>query len=135
MQLSTDIKFQNSLSPQKKTLYPLSSHSPFPSSPPHSLATTSLISVFIDLPIRDFSGHFMKISLQNTESKLCASNAGGVGWIPGWGTKIPHAAGRGQKQNQKLTKPFIMQFSFCSKLHNTFKKFHIPRPASFRQLQ
>ena len=25
--------------------------------------------------------------------RLHASNAGGVGSIPGWGTKIPHAAG------------------------------------------
>ena len=25
--------------------------------------------------------------------RLCASNAGGTGLIPGWGTKIPHAAG------------------------------------------
>ena len=29
---------------------------------------------------------------------LWASNAGGMGSIPGWGTKIPHAARRGQKK-------------------------------------
>ena len=29
--------------------------------------------------------------------RLCASTAGGIGSIPGWGTKIPHAAWHGQK--------------------------------------
>jgi len=29
--------------------------------------------------------------------RLYAPNAGVTGWIPGWGTKIPHAAGHGQK--------------------------------------
>ena len=29
--------------------------------------------------------------------RLCASNARGTGSIPGWGTKIPHAAWHGQK--------------------------------------
>ena len=32
--------------------------------------------------------------------RLCASNAGGAGLIPGRGTKIPHAARHGQKQNE-----------------------------------
>ena len=31
---------------------------------------------------------------------LCASTAGGMGSIPGQGTKIPHAVWHGQKQNQ-----------------------------------
>ena len=35
--------------------------------------------------------------------RLCASNAGGAGSIPGRGTKIPHAAGRGQKKKTKQT--------------------------------
>ena len=30
--------------------------------------------------------------------RLCAPNAGGMGSIPGQGTKIPHAARRGQKK-------------------------------------
>ena len=30
----------------------------------------------------------------------CASTAGGVGWIPGWGIKIPHAAWRGIKKKK-----------------------------------
>ena len=30
--------------------------------------------------------------------RLCASTAGGMGSIPGWGTKIPHDAGSGQKK-------------------------------------
>ena len=32
------------------------------------------------------------------------SNAGGVGLIPGWGTKIPHAAEHGQKVKKKKKK-------------------------------
>ena len=35
---------------------------------------------------------------------LCASTAGGTSSIPGRGTKIPHAAGRGQKLNLKNKK-------------------------------
>ena len=37
---------------------------------------------------------------------LCAftvSTAGGMGLIPGWGTKIPHATCFGQKTKQKTT--------------------------------
>ena len=33
--------------------------------------------------------------------KTLPSNAGGVGSIPGWGTKIPHAVGCGQKLKKK----------------------------------
>ena len=29
--------------------------------------------------------------------RLCTPNAGGMGLIPGWGTKIPHATQHGQK--------------------------------------
>ena len=29
--------------------------------------------------------------------RLCASNAGGVGLIPGWGMKIPHVSQHSQK--------------------------------------
>ena len=32
--------------------------------------------------------------------RLHASNAGAAGSIPGWGTKIPHAAWRGQKTKE-----------------------------------
>ena len=32
---------------------------------------------------------------------LRASSAGGTGAIPGWGTKIPHAMGRGHKNKVK----------------------------------
>ena len=32
--------------------------------------------------------------------RLCLSTAGGVGSIPGWGTKIPHVTGHGQKIKQ-----------------------------------
>ena len=37
-------------------------------------------------------------------SRLCASNAGGTGSIPGWGTKISHAVQRGQKKKKKKKK-------------------------------
>ena len=33
--------------------------------------------------------------------RLCASNAGGAGSIPGQGTKIPHAAAWPKKQTNK----------------------------------
>ena len=33
--------------------------------------------------------------------RICASTAGGMGSIPGWGTKIPHAAQSSQKQTKK----------------------------------
>ena len=36
--------------------------------------------------------------------RLCTPTAGGVGSTPGWGTKIPHAARRGQKINKKHAK-------------------------------
>ena len=32
--------------------------------------------------------------------RLCAPNAGGMGSIPSWGNKIPHAIQCSQKQNQ-----------------------------------
>ena len=32
--------------------------------------------------------------------RLCASMAGGTGLIPGWGTKIPHAAWHSQKKKK-----------------------------------
>ena len=36
--------------------------------------------------------------------RFCASNAGGVGSIPGWETKIPHVARYGQKKIKRMTK-------------------------------
>ena len=33
--------------------------------------------------------------------RLCASNAGDVGLIPGWGTKISHAMWHGQKKKKE----------------------------------
>ena len=36
--------------------------------------------------------------------RLSASNAGGEGLIPGWGTKIPYATGCGQNKLQKIRK-------------------------------
>ena len=40
--------------------------------------------------------------------KTRASSAGGMGLIPGGGTKIPHAAWHGQKKKNKT--PFILTF-------------------------
>ena len=34
--------------------------------------------------------------------RFCTSNARDVGSIPGWGTKIPYALGRGQKEKSGL---------------------------------
>ena len=34
--------------------------------------------------------------------ELCASTAGGVGFTPGQGTKIPHAEGYSKKKKKKL---------------------------------
>ena len=41
------------------------------------------------------------ISLAVQWLRLCAPNAGGTGLIPGWGTKIPHAALCDQNNNNK----------------------------------
>ena len=44
--------------------------------------------------------------------RLCTSNAGGMGLIPGWGTKIPHAAQHSQKKKRfhLLPSPWISWF-------------------------
>ena len=36
--------------------------------------------------------------------RLCSPNSGGLGWIPGQGTKIPHAVWQDQKTKTKQTK-------------------------------
>lgn len=33
--------------------------------------------------------------------RICASTPGGMHWIPGWGTKIPHSMGYGPKKKKK----------------------------------
>ena len=45
--------------------------------------------------------------------KTLPSNAGGVGSIPGWGAKIPHAS---QPKNQN-----IKQKQYCNKFNKDFK--------------
>ena len=42
--------------------------------------------------------------------RLCASNVGGVGSIPGQGNKIPHAAWRGQKifRGKRIKRAWIL---------------------------
>ena len=42
--------------------------------------------------------------------RLHASNAGGTGLIPGWGTKIPHAAGCSQKKKKKIE---VVDLQYC----------------------
>ena len=43
---------------------------------------------------------FLLLKYLTTGVKACASTAGGVGLIPGWGTKTPYATQRGQKQQK-----------------------------------
>ena len=33
--------------------------------------------------------------------RICASTPGGMHWILGWGTKIPHSMGYGQKKKEE----------------------------------
>ena len=40
-------------------------------------------------------------SLAVQRLRLCASSAGGVGLIPGWGTKIPYAAQHQKKKKER----------------------------------
>ena len=54
--------------------------------------------------VDNFCG-YVRISLLGTSLavqwlRFCASNAGGMGSIPGGGTKIPHAAWHSQKKNE-----------------------------------
>ena len=46
--------------------------------------------------------------------KTLPSNAGGVGLIPGWGAKIPHALGPKNRN--------IKQKQYCNKFNKNFKK-------------
>ena len=55
---------------------------------------------------------------------LCASNAGGVGSIPGWGTRIPHAA-RGSKKNKKIKKLQALFIKGLCKINEKEKIFAI----------
>lgn len=34
--------------------------------------------------------------------RICASTPGGMHWIPGWGTKIPHSMGYGPKKKKEV---------------------------------
>ena len=44
--------------------------------------------------------------------RLCTSTAGGVGLIPGQGTKLLHAIRHGQKINLKIKKKLPLKFLF-----------------------
>ena len=43
--------------------------------------------------------------------RLHVSTSGGMGLIPGWGTKITHAAGRGQKKKKNHNKCKWIEFT------------------------
>ena len=52
------------------------------------------------------SGYTIKKSLEGNSLvvqwiRLCASTAEDWGWIPGWGTRIPHAAWHGREKKKK----------------------------------
>ena len=54
----------------------------------------------------------MRTSLGVQRLRLCASNAGDAGSIPGQGTKIPHAVWCGQKKKKKDVKYNLNIFQF-----------------------
>jgi len=54
--------------------------------------------LYFNKKFRDFPG--------STEVKTHALTAGGIGLIPGGGTKIPYAMQYSKKKNFKLTHPF-----------------------------
>ena len=60
--------------------------------------------------------------------RLCISAAGGLGLIPGQGTKILHAAPHGQKK-KKLTLISALWFSLCVKIYNM----HVLFPAEYSE--
>ena len=51
--------------------------------------------------------------------KTSPSNAGGVGSIPGWGARVPHAL---QPKDQN-----IKQKQYCNKFNKTLKMVHIKK--------
>ena len=48
--------------------------------------------------------------------RFCASNARGLGSIPGWGTKIPHAARCGQENIKKKKKENVGYTPFVTRV-------------------
>jgi len=52
--------------------------------------------------------------------RLCTANAGGVGSIPGLGTKIPHAMWNGQKIKLKKKSIYEQEFAYLFLLPNSF---------------
>ena len=73
------------------------SMSKFPSLLDHSHHHLIMLSYVI---LRKGSGTFLAVPWL----RLCTCNAGDVGSIPGWGTKIPHAVRCGQKRKKKRKK-------------------------------
>ena len=51
--------------------------------------------------------------------RLCTANAGGVGSIPGLGTKIPHAMWNGQKAKLKKKSIYDQEFAYLFLLPNS----------------
>ena len=61
--------------------------------------TKAILPLCPQTPITGWKSFYPRdgISLEVQWLRLCTSNAGGAGSIPGWGNKIPHAAWHGQK--------------------------------------
>ena len=58
----------------------------------------------------------MASNLKKEEEKDCAFNEGGVGWIPGRGTRILHVPRWGQNPKKKKgnnNSPYLTGFSEC----------------------
>ena len=75
----------------------------------YKIQKTKALYISSDL-LRLFSKHSkIGTSLVVQWLRLYASNAGGAGSIPGWGTKIPHATGH---KHSKITVPLSSQNCF-----------------------
>ena len=73
-------------------------------------AVTKLIPQEILSPFQENALHFCskltgrQTSLENQWLRICTYDAGGVGSIPGWGTKFPHSCSVAKKLNKRITK-------------------------------
>ena len=63
----------------------------------------------------------LETSLEVARLRLCAPNAGGVGSIPGRGTKILYATWRGQKKKKKFFYRLFLAFIHLVKGFKVFK--------------
>ena len=80
-----------------------------------ALSTTEIGRASDPLRHAQYYNHF-RTSLAVQWLRVCASNAWGVGSIPGWGTKTPHAAQCGQN---------IYKIAFMQTVSSGVKKYYI----------